>query len=240
MNTKTEIFFSYAWGDDKEKDVSREKVVNELYESLKKEDYNLVRDKVDLGYKGFISDFMTRIGKGDLIIVVLSKKYVKSAYCMFELYEIARNSKFEKELFREKVLPIVVEFVDFTDTFVLEEYFEYWEDLHVKWDKLVEKRKRQLSQEQFDRYEKIKLIHQNFGKLADWLVDMNTLSKELLSADDFKIIKETIKQYQNKSLETVSKEHSEKNKNETTDNATYIKSNIIKGDNNGTITNNFS
>jgi internalin A len=239
MSTKTEIFFSYAWGDNKEKDISREQVVNELYESLKKEDYNLVRDKVDLGYKGFISDFMKRIGKGDLVIVVLSEKYVKSAYCMFELYEIARNSKFEKELFREKVVPIVVEFVDFTDTFILEEHFEYWEELHLKWDKLVEKRKRQLSQEQFDRYEKIKLVHQNFGKLADWLVDMNTLSKELLSADDFKIIKENIKEYQNKSLETVSKNLGE-DKNESTDNATYTKSNVIKGDNNGTINNNFS
>ncbi len=238
MNNKAKIFFSYAWGDDDEKEESREQVVNELYESLKKEDYNLVRDKVDLGYKGFISDFMTRIGKGDLVIVVLSKKYVKSAYCMFELYEVARNSKFEKELFRQKVLPIVVEFVNFTDTLVLEEYFEYWEDLHLKWDKLVEKRKRQLSQEQFDRYEKIKLIHQNFGKLADWLVDMNTLSKKLLSANDFKIIKENIEEYQNKSLENISKEQLENQEN--TDNATYIKSNVIKGDNNGNITNNFS
>ncbi len=30
----SEIFFSYAWGDENEQGESREKIVNELYESL--------------------------------------------------------------------------------------------------------------------------------------------------------------------------------------------------------------
>jgi hypothetical protein len=53
-----EIFFSYAWGDEKEIGESREKIVNSLYESLKNDGYKIVRDKIDLGYKGLISDFM--------------------------------------------------------------------------------------------------------------------------------------------------------------------------------------
>ena len=81
------------------------KIVNDLYESLKQDGYEVVRDKYDLGYRGFISDFMARIGAGKNIVIAISRKYVKSPYCMFELYEIARNSGFDKYKFRERVLP---------------------------------------------------------------------------------------------------------------------------------------
>src|SRR6185369_9239912 len=109
MNSSPEIFFSYAWGDEHEQGESREKIVNELYKSLLKDNYRIVRDKYNLEYKGFITDFMGRIGEGKCVIVAISEKYVRSPYCMFELYEIARNSNFDKNLFREKVIPVIVE-----------------------------------------------------------------------------------------------------------------------------------
>lgn len=194
-NMQTKIYFSYAWGDDKEQGESREKIVNDLYDSLATDGYKLVRDKVDLGYKGYISDFMQEIGKGDIIIVAVSQKYAKSPFCMFELYEIARNCGFDKYKFRDKVVPIMVEFVDFAKPKILDEHLEYWENEYTEWENLVTKRARQLSKEQFDRYDKIKLVHQNFGKLADWLVDMNTLNPKLLSADNFAIIKSEIEKF---------------------------------------------
>lgn len=43
-----------------------------------------------------------------------------------------------------------------------------------------------------DRYEKTKLIQQNFGNLSDWLIDMNSLNPRMLSADNFEIIKKEI------------------------------------------------
>ena len=191
MNSK-KIFFSYAWGDDQESGESREKIVDDLYASLAQDGFDVVRDKNDLGYRGFISDFMKKIGEGDTIVVAISQKYVKSPYCMFELYEIARNSNFDKYKFQEKVLPIMVEFIDFSRPKVLDEHFSYWEETYNEWDGLVKKRTGQLSNEQLQRYDKIKMIHQNFGKLSDWLVDMNTLSPRLLSADNFAEIKKAI------------------------------------------------
>jgi hypothetical protein len=90
MSTDSQIYFSYAWGDENEQGESREKIVNELYQSLKRDHYKVIRDKNDIEYKGFISEFMRRIGEGKCVVVVISKKYLKSPYCMFELYEIAR------------------------------------------------------------------------------------------------------------------------------------------------------
>jgi hypothetical protein len=192
MKSKQEIFFSYAWGDENEEGESREKIVNELYQALLEANYQVVRDKYDLGYKGFISDFIRSIGEGKCIVIAISRKYVKSQYCMYELYEIARNSNFDKHLFRKKVLPIMVEFVDFTNPSILEKHFCYWENEYNIWQGLFKKRVGQLSIEQMDNFHKIKLIHQNFGKLMQWIADMNTFNLMILSKDNFAEIKKEI------------------------------------------------
>jgi hypothetical protein len=192
MNSNSEIFFSYAWGDEQEKSESREKIVDELYKSLLDDHYNVVRDKYNLEYKGFITDFMTRIGEGKCIIVAISRKYLKSPYCMFELYEIARNSKFDKTRFKEIVIPVIVERVDFTDPAVIDDHFLFWENEYNEWSGLVAKRPGQLSVEQLQRFDKIKMIYQNFGRLAEWIADMNTLNPQILSADNFAAIKKEI------------------------------------------------
>src|SRR4030095_15696366 len=192
MESAPQIFFSYAWGDEHEQGESRERIVSELYDSLLRDHYRVVRDKNNLEYKGFISEFMSQIGRGECIVVAISKKYVKSAYCMFELYEIARNSNFDKHAFSKKVLPIIVEFVDFTDPAVIDDHFSFWESEYKEWDDLVRKRAGQLAVEQMQRYDKIKMIYQNFGKLTEWIIDMNTLKPQLLSADNFAEIKKAI------------------------------------------------
>ena len=192
FRSMTKIYFSYAWGDAKEQGESREKIVDDLYNELLKEGYQVIRDKMDLGYRGFISDFMKEIGKGDIIVVATSDKYFHSPYCMFELYEIARNCKFDKNIFAEKSLPIMVEFIDFSKPVILDKYFEFWENEQAEWENLVKKRAGQLSQAQFDRFNKTKLIHQNFGQLTDWLIDMNTLNPTLLSKDNFAEIRKAI------------------------------------------------
>ena len=111
---------------------------------------------------------------------------------MFELYEIARNSNFDKHQFREKVLPIMVEFIDLTKPEIADEYLTFWDKEYNKWNELVSKRAQQLSVEKMHRYDKIKMVHQNFDKLTEWIADMNTLKPKLLSKDNFSEIKKEI------------------------------------------------
>ena len=191
MKTKQKIFFSYAWADNSDAMDSRETIVDNLYSSLI-DSYELIRDKNNLEYKGFISDFMKEIGTGDIVIVVISKKYLLSDFCMFELYEIARNSNFDKGKFRDKIFPIMYEFINFTKPQIIEEYLSYWEKSFTEWDILVKNRSANLSSGQLIRYDRIKMIYQNFGKLVEWIIDMNTSSIEILSMDNFKKIKDAI------------------------------------------------
>jgi hypothetical protein len=192
MIKQTNIYFSYAWSDSNEKETNREELVNRLYDSLLSDGFNVVRDKVDLSYKGSITEFMESIGKGEAIIVVISDKYVKSPYCMFELYEIARNSKFSKEEFTKKIYPIFIEFIDFANPAILSTYYDYWEETEKSWKDLIDKRGDKLSIEQFKKYDKTKLIHQNIGQLMDWIIDLNTLNPQLLSENNFEIIKNSL------------------------------------------------
>jgi hypothetical protein len=191
MTSNYEIFFSYAWGD--ESDHSREKIVDELYHSLLKDNFRVIRDKYNLKYKGLITEFIARIGRGKFIIVAISEKYLKSQYCMSELYGIARNSNLDKENFTKKILPVMVEFVDFTKPATIEYYLSYWENEYKIWDNLLKTHSGNLSAEQLQRYHNVKLIFQNFGMVTEWITDMNTLTPQILAADNFAEIKNEIR-----------------------------------------------
>ena len=191
------VYFSYAWGDPEEgTGKSREDIVNALYESLDREEknYQLFRDKMNLNYGGLISEFMEDIGEGDLIVVFISDKYIRSPYCMWEMCEIGRNCKFDKQLFINRILPIPVERLLLHKAEVLEPYFEHWEKELETWKGFIERRvkKGNASEAQMMRYKKTQEIGQKFGDLADWLVDINASTLKLLKEDDYSKVKETI------------------------------------------------
>lgn len=176
------IYFSYAWGGDKEK------VIDELYDSLNNSDkYQVVRDKVDLDYKGLISSFMKEIGKGNFVIIAISDKYLKSKYCMFELYELYRNSLLEKKLMHTKIYPILVEKIDLSDPKILRKYYEYWNDLEIEWRNLVND-----FQANQENHVMINSIRNSLPPLLSFISDINSQTVELVSQNDFKKIKDLI------------------------------------------------
>jgi TIR domain/Effector-associated domain 11 len=189
---KPKVYFSYAWGDDHEIGESREKIVGELYESLKKDGYDVFKDKEDSNYRDLISDMMKNIGKGKFIVVAISDKYLKSPNCMFELYEIYRNSQLEKDKFLEKIFPIRVESIRLSDPKVLDVYFEYWEQQEKEWAELIIKRGTRISPAQHERYKRIKTIAAELGEFLEILSDMNTKTKDDLSENNFEEIKKAI------------------------------------------------
>jgi hypothetical protein len=88
---KPEYFVSYAWGDRTPGGREREAFVDKLCAEAEKRGIAILRDKKVLGLGDRISKFMSRIGQGDRIFVVLSDKYLKSPYCMFELWRNCRE-----------------------------------------------------------------------------------------------------------------------------------------------------
>ncbi len=122
-NSKPEIFISYAWGsDDTKQDKLRSAFNEQLFALLRDRKFNLVLDRDALTYKSSISSFMKRIGAGNFIIVVLSDKYLKSKYCMYELLTITKANDF-----KERIFPVVLADVKIDDPIEKLEYHEYWD-----------------------------------------------------------------------------------------------------------------
>lgn len=176
-----EIFISYAWGEE------YEIIVNQLDNVLQTRGLKVVRDKRNLEYKGSISKFMERIGRGDCIIVVISDKYLKSPNCMFELVEIAGNKDFENRIF-----PIVLTNADIYTSKGQFHYIKHWEN-EIK--ELKEELKDVDPTNLQGIYERLNLydrIRDNISRLTDILSDMNTLTPSMHKDSDFNALYDAI------------------------------------------------
>jgi len=168
------VFISYAWGSE------REEIVNKVDETLENRGIKIIRDKRDLGYKGSISGFMERIGKGNCVIVVISDKYLRSANCMFELVEIAENTQFY-----DRIFPVVLDDANIYDPIKRIEYVKYWE---LKRAELAEAMKSldpanlHGIREDMDLYDRIR---DKVSGLTSILKDMNTLTLEMHKDSNF-------------------------------------------------------
>ena len=173
-NYEQSVFISYAWKGESEE------IVNQIDRALQQRGVKIVRDKRDLGYKGSISEFMERIGRGNCVIVVISDKYLRSPNCMFELVEIARNKNFY-----DRVFPIVLQDADIYDPVNRVQYIKHWEDKEKALDaamKTVSSANLQGMREEIDSYNEIRA---NIANLTFTLKDMNTLTPDMHRESDF-------------------------------------------------------
>ena len=191
MESKPEIFFSYAWGDPNEIG-SREKIVNDLYDALVAAGFTVIRDKNDLRYKGLISDLTQRIGRGKFIVVAISDKYLKSTYCMSELLEIYRRSNSDIDELLKKIFPIVLDDAKIYNPEDRVNYLDYWETKKEQLNKEIKKIELENATtfaEELRLYDEITAVMPVVSRL---LKDMNTLSVQKLSANNFGEIKNAI------------------------------------------------
>lgn len=184
----SEVFVSYAWGGE------IENIVNELDEALQERGINMVRDKKDLGFKGLITQFMQRIGEGNAVVVVISDKYLKSHYCMYELLEIHHNSRGNDD-FVKRIFPIVLDDASgIFDPLDRLDYSDYWEEKNEKLAKAIEKRGANAFMVVGDDFKIYKRIHDNFGILSQLLANINSLNPALHREGNFKTMYEALSQ----------------------------------------------
>jgi internalin A len=136
-SAKREYCVSYAWGDVTPEGAGREVIVDRLCAAAQQRGINVVRDKNVLGLGESISKFMQRIGRADRVFVVLSDKYLKSAFCMTELLEIWRFSRGEKPEFIDRVRAYTLPGVQISTLLDRLQYAVYWTQKKDSVDSLV-------------------------------------------------------------------------------------------------------
>lgn len=177
-----QVFISYAWGGESEV------VANEIESELSSQGIRLVRDKSDLGFKGLIREFMEKIGQGNLVVLIISDKYLKSKNCMFELLEVEKKGEFYSRVF-----PVILPDADIYDALGIIKYLKYWDqkikelNAQVKeLDNLADTRK---VQEDINLYTDIRGA---IDSLAAKLSNMNTLSLEIIRTSNYKPLTEAL------------------------------------------------
>lgn len=142
-------------------------------------------DKKDSPYTANIKEFMNAIRAGKTVIVVLSRPYLRSKNCMYELSGIMENVDY-----KDRMLPVVVDDTIRDDNFYVE-LVRHWKEKKDKQTEIVEKL-RDIDPDMAEPAEmKLKEIEQVYGLLKvikeyiDWA---NADNLEALSSTQFKKI----------------------------------------------------
>ena len=186
-----EVFVSYAWGEDKtEAGRERQKTVEDLCDKLKEWGYLVRRDSSEIRNGGIISDYMRRLSKSDRVLVILSEKYLRSVYCLSELYAIYQRAQGEEREFLKRVIPTSLQCARFATIEERDEHAEYWDN---RYESLRKSQTR-------NRGNKDAALVREMGRWAYEISDMlacvnNVLhpkSFEDIAANDFQAIREML------------------------------------------------
>ena len=172
------VFISYKWSD-----ISQNIVYNQLIPALSKYNIGYEVDKNDCSYMENIRYFEQRIGRGGKIVAVVSKEYLYSVHCMYEIASVLANGNPEGRLFL-----LIVDDFDRSDS-------EYG-DLVRYWQQ--EKEKLSIFKSEFadigkdgieieDRY--ISLICSQIGSIWSCICDYNTLTITDIAKNDFEMLR---------------------------------------------------
>ena len=121
-------YVSYAWAD--QSDPKRESAVDALCAEAQKRGVQILRDKDILKQGEQISSFMRQLAKGDRVFIFLSDKYLRSPFCMNELFEMWKNCRQNKDEFLQHVRFYSIDGVKLTKPYEWLEYADYWRREH--------------------------------------------------------------------------------------------------------------
>ena len=87
------LFVSYSWGVEEET-----RVLDEIAKLCVERNISLIRDQHVLKHGDPITRFMETLAGGHHILLVLSKRYFESRWCMYELMRTYQNSHFSRSV----------------------------------------------------------------------------------------------------------------------------------------------
>ena len=120
------LYVSYAWGDDSAAGLEREAIVDNLCSALRQDGLEVGRDKRRQKFGDSIEGFAADIARADLVLLVVSKKYLRSYHCMVEeLFQIYRRCNKNREEFQHRTCLLLLDDA-FADIRVTDELKDHW------------------------------------------------------------------------------------------------------------------
>lgn len=92
------VYFSYNW------EVKSDEIVDKLTVLMRRNGLPYKRDKENCKYRDDIHEFMNKIREGKYVVILLSKPYLESFYCMYELVGVISH-----EDYKDRIIPLVTD-----------------------------------------------------------------------------------------------------------------------------------
>ena len=188
-NVEDVLYISYNW------ESNSQQLVDHFCFVLETERIGYKRDKKDCGYRNNIKEFMNAIRAGKTIVVVFSRAYLKSMYCMYELSGIMEDSAFES-----RILPVVMDDALRGADFY-KELLSHWKQKLDEQQQLVDDLKEidpDKAEPEEEELKEIKAAYDVLPSVRKYLKWTVTENLESLSFTHFKTIVDTIKENRKK------------------------------------------
>jgi internalin A len=189
-----EVFISYAWGDDTPAGKIRDQAVEGLYAALKEDGFHPIRDRNEMRSGDRISDFIRRLTRADYVVAIISDKYLRSTYCMHEIYKLWQRCQGDAEDMLQRVAPIVLPEVRIGNVRERLPYLEYWADQAESLEALIRNPKLRPSRES---WEEVRLVREFAHHVDGILVFLqNVLMHRQLEVhldDGFQAVREALR-----------------------------------------------
>ena len=118
---------------------------------------------------------MKTLGQARSVIVVLSEKYLRSPYCMTELYSVYQNARQERQEFLNRIIPLVLKDANIGTWRDRAAYAKHWEAEF----KAMEQDIPHLGEEDLKLYKAMRRWHNEVG---DMLAERRRLDRLIVAA----------------------------------------------------------
>lgn len=173
------IYISYNW------EGASAHIVDYLCFVLENKGIPFKRDRKDCLYQDNIKEFMDAIRSGKKVIVVLSRPYLKSRNCMYELSGILADPSY-----KDRILPVVVDDTIREDIFYVE-LVKYWKEQKEKAEQVVNELRAldpEMAEPEEKKLKEINDIYSLLKVIKDYIDWTNADNLDSLSATRFKTI----------------------------------------------------
>jgi internalin A len=189
-----EVFISYAWGDETPAGQIRAKVVDGLASALEKDGFLPVRDRNEIRPGDRISAFIRRLTRSDLVVAVISDKYLRSPYCMYEIYALWQRSQATADGMIERLVPIVLPDVKIGSVRERLPYLEYWTEQAESLETLIRNPKIRPSSESWEEVRLVREFAHHMDDILFFLQDVLMPRKlEVHFEDGFQAVRDALR-----------------------------------------------
>jgi internalin A len=188
-----EVFISYAWGDETPEGRVRTQAVDGLYSALEKDGFRPVRDRDQMHSGERISAFIRQLTRADLVVAVISDKYLHSTHCMYEIYKLWQKCQGDADDLLQQVVPIVLPEVRIKNVRERLPYLQYWAEEAESLEALIRNPKISPSRESWEEVRLVREFAQHVDGILVFLQDVLMPRKLEVHLDDgFQAVREAL------------------------------------------------